>query len=184
MTIDDVIESSYMTGLDVVLQFNLLEWIIAIICCGFFGFVCGLFIVSLFIFKEDESILFGLTFATIICATIIFLAIVKTEIKTATPEGWREDIAEVYYEELPIIKKEIEVISIKNTDEWYIYEVTFREKLEQHIVTPQKITVKVVRDPRVMEPIYEYKEIEKDIPHFKHQGKYEEMVRVPTDFER
>ena len=187
MSIEYVIETSIKEAswLGMLKSLTWLKWIIVIWASAIGGGFLTLILQDFFV-KKEEGLSKGsfYTLYGVVCVVFfVFLIEVLSLRLPITDEKWEEEIAQPYYENLPVIKKEIEIISINGTKEEELFEIHYIVTEKDGRVLNKKINVPIIREEGRKTISYEYKEIQKNIPNFKEKGKYEEVLRVPVDFE-
>lgn len=186
LSIDYVIESGTVSWLEHVQSFGFWQWVMVLFCCAFASLIGSAFCMFPFAISEsnDTEVFEVVAFcvAYVFLFGFIFFALTSFEANDISPEGWKENIAQPYYEELPLITKEIDIISVSGTNDPEIFEIVYSEKNANGSLVNETVTSKIVKEDKRSNITYEYKEIIMDIPNFMEQGRYEEVIRVPLNF--
>lgn len=184
MTIDDVINASTITWLEQLKLFNLWEWFLLIFCSTFMTLLITSFCLLPATLSTGETSGTFLGWLFFICVIIAFPFslhfIASEEAEGSVPENWKEEFAFPYYNNLPLVKIPIEIVSVEKTDHPEIFNISYTENIGHSVMFVETVSAPIITDENINKSSYEYKELTKDIPNFLDAGKYEEVVRVPV----
>ena len=164
MTIDYVISSGTVTWLEHLQTLSWWEWPLMIVCAAFGGVFLGAFCALPLAFQDEyhqsedrEGVLIVLIMLGI--GVFLFFAMNWQEAQNESPEGWQANIAQPYYDSLPLISKNIDIISVAGTNDPELFEITYSEKNKTGSMMNETVIAKFVKETGRTTIAYEYKEI-------------------------
>lgn len=182
ITIDKVIEARGMAWYEYIQFFNALDWITLIIGIPFFAVFCASTFNLPYAFDDDEISDSAFAVIFVVMMAIVSAVLIPLVARQYEPEGWREEIAEPFYESLPVTTETLNIVGITKLPNSEMFDVVYEVTDAKGYVAHETITAPIKRVKEIESVVYEYKFLSKDIPHFKEAGKNEAIVKIPLDY--